>query len=183
MGPEQYANRIASSLEEQYGKAKALAAEGPGTAGESFNWEYTETLSLENSIGGLLSISRDRDYYLGGAHGMRERQFFNIYPTEGKKIGLRDLIQPERMAEFRGLAEKALGSRKKIPRGTGLRAGGFFEDTVEIPENFCPSPEGLILHWDPYEIAPYSMGPVEICIPWTELDPLLSDRGRFLVKR
>jgi hypothetical protein len=54
-----------------------------------------------------------------------------------------------------------------------LQEGGFFENTITIPENFFIVPGGLGFHWDPYEIAPYAMGPIEITIPFEKLQNVL----------
>lgn len=33
---------------------------------------------------------------------------------------------------------------------------------------------GIVFHWDAYEIAPYSMGPIDVTVPASELETVLS---------
>lgn len=34
--------------------------------------------------------------------------------------------------------------------------------------------EGIVFHWDAYEIAPFSMGPVDVTVPASEIETVLS---------
>ena len=38
--------------------------------------------------------------------------------------------------------------------------------------------KGLRIHWDPYDIAPHSMGPIEVTIPFAELGEVIDRRYR-----
>jgi hypothetical protein len=159
MSADQYAGRLTASLEKIY-------AESPGGGGD---WEYTETFTLMPVSGGdLLVVCRDRDYYLGGAHGMREKQYFVFGRSRGARLGLRDFVPAGR--DIAGLVEEALRGYAGLGEGAPLDRGGFFGDRLkEIPDNFYPAPSGLVFSWDPYEIAPYSMGPIEVTVPWEKI--------------
>jgi hypothetical protein len=153
--------------------------------GESLNWEYSERIeplpSPERGSPGasLLLFARIREYYEGGAHGMREARFFVIDPERGRLLRLEDLAGGENPGALRELAGAALRRSSGLGPGAPLTEAGFFEEELgELPANFFPSPEGLVLHWDPYEIAPYALGPVRLLIPWGELGDLLSPAYR-----
>jgi len=42
-----------------------------------------------------------------------------------------------------------------------------------LPENFGVVSEGLLFHWDAYEIAPYSMGPIDVTVAAGDLSAIL----------
>jgi hypothetical protein len=79
--------------------------------------------------------------------------------------------------------EEALRDQAGLKQGEPLQTGGFFEDTVTAPDNFFLAEPGLGFHWDPYEIAPYAAGPVEVIIPYNRIGSLLSSRGAVLIGR
>jgi hypothetical protein len=177
VGPEDYFRALTAHYESQYtGMASAQDLSDSG----AMNWNYAEETRIETLSSGAAVISRDQDYYLGGAHGMREKTYFVISLEENEALKLEDLLRPGTEAELGSLLEDALRSYAKLQKGEPLSAGGFFEDTVEIPGNFFLSPGGLGFHWDPYEIAPYVMGSIEVIIPAEAVLPLLNSRGSSL---
>ncbi|MDR2021291.1 MAG: DUF3298 and DUF4163 domain-containing protein [Treponema sp.] len=178
VSPEEYGNLLGAHYEAQYAGAAAdlNASERPP---EIMNWEYTETTKIETRTPQFLVISRNRDYYLGGAHGMQEKTYFVLSPAEPAQLKLEDLVRSR--AELQPLLEEALRAQTGLKPGEPLRGGGFFEDTVTAPDNFFLSEEGLGFHWDPYEIAPYAAGPVEATIPYDRARPFLSSRGAALI--
>jgi hypothetical protein len=146
---------------------------------EIMNWDYAETTGTETHTSKFLVVSRDRDYYLGGAHGMQEKAYFVLSLAEPARLKLEDLVRSR--AELQPLLEEALRAYAGLQKGDPLEDGGFFEDTAPAPDNFFLSGTGLGFHWDPYEIAPYSMGPIEVTIPYDRVRPLLSPRGAALI--
>jgi hypothetical protein len=68
----------------------------------------------------------------------------------------------------------------EIPEWIPLTEQGFFENSVDKLEDFFLTPQGLGFQWDPYEIAPYTMGIIELVIPYDELTGMLTDLGLAL---
>jgi hypothetical protein len=68
----------------------------------------------------------------------------------------------------------------EIPAWIPLSEGGFFEDSVDRLEDFFVSPQGLGFQWDPYEIAPYSTGIIEIIFPYDQIRGLFTELGIVL---
>jgi hypothetical protein len=172
VSPGEYGNILISYYETQYADS-----DYSGVFMESMNWEYTERILPEILSRDIVVISRSREYYLGGAHGMQEKAYFVISLEGPKQLKLDDLLRDGAKPELRALMEDALRDSRGLGRGEPLSAGGFFEDSVEIPGNFFLTREGLGFRWDPYEIGPYVMGPVEITLPYEMVRPLLSVQG------
>jgi hypothetical protein len=79
--------------------------------------------------------------------------------------------------------EDALRDYSKLSPGEPLSAGYYFDNSVEVPANFFLGPEGVGFHWDPYEIAPYAVGPVEVVVPYNQLQGLLTPKGISLLSQ
>jgi hypothetical protein len=174
-GAEEYAEELIASKTEDYRRE----SESPDR-GEALNWEYTELIDPVEGGGGLLVFARSREYFLGGAHGMREKRFFVIDPARGKAVRLEEFIRPEALPALGELLGAALRREAGLDAGSSLREGGFFEDAVEPPDNFFPGTAGLAFHWDPYEIAPYAAGPAEAVLPWEAVREFLTPPYREL---
>jgi hypothetical protein len=174
---EVYEEKLIADYRARYQEEGRQALEESREISESWNWEYSETvegaeIALERVLSGIshcLVVSRSREYYMGGAHGMREKQYFLFDTAKVKKLSLDDLIQKNAHMTVRRILAAKLREFSGIPADAPLSQGGFFTDLPEIPENFFLTASGFGFHWDPYEIAPYVMGPIEVLVPYDEL--------------
>jgi hypothetical protein len=173
--PEKYRNKSGEALRNEYSGMRKTAEEQPGIS-ESLNWFYTETVEPGAVSPRYAVIRRNREYYLGGAHGMRETEYFLIGRDEAGRISIDRIVKKEAGQALAGLIEEGIRRRFNITEGRPL-TDVLFEDHPAVQENFFLGPEGLGFHWDPYEIAPYSEGPVELSIPWDRCADLLSEEG------
>jgi hypothetical protein len=130
----------------------------------------------------LLVIHRFRYEYTGGAHGNYGTEYFVIDPVAAKRLILDDMVKTEARPIILAQIEEALRNMQELKDGEPLTQGGFFEDFVNIPENFFLSSEGLGFHWDPYEIAPYVFGPIEVILPYEKITNCLTEKGKSLVR-
>jgi hypothetical protein len=172
--PQAYGNDLIAAQETQY---RGTYTPGDET-GESMNWEYAEETDLWIIPNGspLAVLSRSREYYTGGAHGMREKRYALIHTADASRVSLQDLLKPEAEPALRELAERELRKFAELEPGTPLGEGPFLKNTLELPDNFFITGEGLGFHWDPAEIGPYVLGPIEIIIPYRDIRGLLSPR-------
>lgn len=178
---EAYGEEIIAYHRSRYLEAgKQALAEGTAPS-EFWNWEYSETvegtaMALQKALAGIngcFVVHRSREHYLGGAHGMREERYFLFDMEKNRQIVLADIVRENAGLTLRQLAAVRLRERAGLDENAPLSRGGFSTDLPEIPENFFLTPVGLGFHWDPYEIAPYAAGPVEIIIPYEELEDTL----------
>ncbi|MDR1411591.1 MAG: RsiV family protein [Spirochaetaceae bacterium] len=160
---------------------------------ESFNWYYTEkaesrTVQVKGLIPGhdkLLVLVKTTESYLGGAHGNSSTRYFVIDPAAVKPLALDDIFSSRE--DLRLLLEAELRRQYHLPEGAPLSDAGFFEDRVDLPENFFPAEDAgkgrsggpaedspfMHFFWNAYETAPYVMGPIEISLPLKSLSPYL----------
>jgi hypothetical protein len=148
----------------------------------TLNWSYEEVFETPVNGRQLLVISRSRSFYSGGAHPNHDRAYFVFDREAGMRIGLWDVVRKDSGPALRELINRELRLSKKIGPGDSLKKAFFLVDEAELTENFFFSPQGLGFHWDPYEIAPYAEGYVEVFLPYDEIWELLGPEGRLLAR-
>jgi hypothetical protein len=182
---QSYVNKVFNELENEYGELRLGENEFPQNdrPPASFNWDYDETVSAslingresagEKSgvvtEGEFLVVSRNKEYFLGGAHGNREKQYLVIDTGSWKVLSLSSLIRDTAFPDVQRLVIAKLALRSELEPGLPLSEGGYFTDAPELTENFFLTDKGLGFYWNQYEIAPYSFGPITVIIPWKEL--------------
>ncbi|WP_148257819.1 RsiV family protein [Leadbettera azotonutricia] len=144
--------------------------------------EYSENYEVTISTPSLVVFNWHRDYYSGGAHGMQEKTWYVIDKKANETIRRSDVFKPGSEGQLQELIESALRKRDKLESYEALSSGVYFEDTVEITDNYFFSRTGVGFHWDPYEIAPYSEGIIEIILPYGDLRSLLNQKGLALAE-
>ncbi len=122
------------------------------------------------TIDSVVSVRVETYSYMGGAHSNTQVSFIMADTRTGQRIGLAELARdPE---AFHALAEK------EFRRSAGMSdadddyatKGFWFNDNqFVLPENIGLTPDSVILYYNAYEIAPYSMGPTSITLPRTAL--------------
>jgi len=155
----------------------------------TFNWMYAETMCFNKFKQQAMVIERELYSYTGGAHGMPAKIYYTIDLEARKVMSLEDFFRDPEGAELRNIVMEELrlysgiqGSRV-IEEGQPLTQGIYLTDAPPLSGNFFISDEGLTLHWDVYDIAPYAYGGIEIVLPWRKIRPLLRhDAMEFLEK-
>jgi hypothetical protein len=122
-------------------------------------------------------IARDKYVYTGGAHGIQTREYYVVELENYKALAVEDLFQEPAGDGLRKLITEELRRYGGLDQNQPLSEGIFFEDSPEMSKNFFLTEEGIGFHWDPYEIAPYSEGHIEIILPWHLVSPLLRHEG------
>ena len=167
----------ASSIEE------AMASFGEGYR-EVIAQFPDETLGWEARIEGLvsyespklLSISLDGYIFTGGAHGYTGRRFLNFDVSRASELEPGELFA--NTTAFQQMAETAFREAYGIPLEGGINSTGFmFENNqFRLPENIGFTPQGIMLYYNPYEVASYADGPLELTIPFEQAAPYISER-------
>ena len=120
-----------------------------------------------------LSLSFERYEYTGGAHGNTVRRSDSWDLRNGNRITLAQLF-PESM-DYRTYLIKAI--QAEIAEEIAGGENPYFENYEENVANnfhendFYLTPEGLVIYFQLYEIAPYSSGIREFTIPYSPKGP------------
>lgn len=182
LSPREAVNRYMEEYTTRYGALSNNFYEDKARLnGEVPAW-YWYTMSNRNKIlfqnDSLLSYAVEYSDYEGGAHGSYRITYVNIDLNDLTTLSEEDLFVPD---YFKPLTEKIVHQlMKKYAAGEpdSLLMRGFFTLEDIMPNNnFWLDGEGIHYSYNQYEIAPYSMGVINVTIPYSELTDILLPDG------
>jgi hypothetical protein len=136
----------------------------PDTRAEMLSRHYNESITAAD-YDRYVIIKRTTDYYDGGAHGSYGTEYRVFDRNAVRFVTLHDIFSAgEREALHKAVVE-SLRKKFELAEDEGLTAVGFFSDEIVLTENFFLSGEGVGFHWNPYELAPYVFGEIEVVVP------------------
>ncbi len=140
---------------------------------ENNKWNISMQYKVINNSEKVLSLSFYMEGYTGGAHGFRTITYTNYNPKTGDKLKLEDFVSD--VDKLRLIARESFIEENDLDPSKSLNTQGFWflDDIFSLNNNFIILSEGLKFHYNQYEIAPYSQGPIEINIPMSKLEGLL----------
>ncbi|MDY4514420.1 MAG: DUF3298 domain-containing protein [Paludibacteraceae bacterium] len=122
----------------------------------------------------LWSYAMDVYEYTGGAHGNRYLLIQNYDLKTGDMVNEQDLFIDDYYEPLKTLLLNALiAQTDNAENKRDLRRMGYSVADVVPNENFYVTQEGITYVYNPYEIAPYAMGCIEIFLPWETVRPLI----------
>jgi hypothetical protein len=182
LGSDAYAEKRLFGYDKMYAEMRYVAERIPDMSTMALNWYYNEAFVYHAGNSKLAVISREWEYYTGGAHGMRNKDYYVFSLGDKRRLALHDILRDEAKPALGDLVEAALRKQVGIPDWIPLSEQGFFKDAPGKLEDFFLDSQGVGFQWDPYEIAPYSMGIIELVIPYEELHGMLTTLGLSLLK-
>ena len=130
-------------------------------------------LPLTN-IPSLWSYAMDVYEYTGGAHGNRYLLIQNYDLQTGDAVSEQDLFIDDYYEQLKTLLLEALiAQTDEAETKKDLRRLGYSVADVVPNENFYVTDEGITYVYNPYEIAPYAMGCIQISLSWDSIRHLL----------
>lgn len=125
---------------------------------EPLPWEATISGTSENFNDKCLNIVLNYYSFTGGAHGNEgvNSAFFNL--ETGKEIPQKDLFLD--YEGFKKIVERDFRSANELSETDNINKKGhlFVNDKFSLAQNIIITPTEIILHYNKYEIAPYSSG-------------------------
>ena len=135
-------------------------------------WEFLVDGEVTYRSPEIISIVITTYLDTGGAHGNTTVRFFNFNPETGKLLTKKELV-----GNLKGLSEVVKTNLVKELESNsedGSMADFFFGEEFQLPETIGYSDEGLIILYNPYEIASYAQGIIEFSIPYEEVSSFLN---------
>lgn len=122
----------------------------------------------------LLSISFDVGWYTAGAaHPNSYSRTLSYDLSKGKVLTLAELFKID--APYLE-ALSAYSVKVLTEKGTLLFPDGA-EPTEENYKNWNLTPDGLLITFDDYQVAPHAAGPQQVIIPYAELTDIIDPDG------
>ncbi|MGL4805399.1 MAG: DUF3298 domain-containing protein [Bacteroidales bacterium] len=120
----------------------------------------------------FLSIASNFYDFTGGAHGYGAEIYKNYDLQTMKPIVLADIFAEENFEKVAELIVEQLVKDYHVESPQQLEETGFFNIKQIVPtENFCLTDSALLFSYTRYDIAPYSMGQINVEISYSQLKP------------
>ncbi len=121
----------------------------------------------------ITSLYMDQYEYMGGAHGSTLRLSDTWNLDDGVKLGLEEFYPPD--PDFPETVFKMI--ELQIAARLKDSPSSYFDNYAVLirenfhPENYYLTPEGIVLYYQQYDIAPYSTGIPTFTLPFPENIP------------
>lgn len=134
-------------------------------------WHIERTIDVVGDTLGLLTMDVAEFRSTGGAHPTTMHLLYVLDPSTMRTMTLEDLILPGSRDGLRSLAEASFRRARNLKAGESIAAAGFTfpGGNFELTMNVGLTHDGMLFYYNPYEIAPYVMGPTVVVVPWTDL--------------
>lgn len=130
----------------------------------------------------LISLLFDANtYYAGAAHPNSIYFSVNFDLKKGKLIELQDLFK-KKSNFLQILSDYAIRELMKRRKDISSESGWIQKGAGPDPKNydiFNLTPRGLMIHFNPYQVAPYVAGPQRVFISFDQLKPILKSNLNF----
>jgi hypothetical protein len=134
------------------------------------------TYTLISQIGELWSLKFDFSFYAdGAAHPGLNSMTLNYDLAQGKELALADLFLPG-SNYLDVISTYCVAELSKQSFFDPSFASGA-EPTPENYRNWNFAPEGLMITFDKYQVAPYAAGPQKVIMPYNALQAIIHPQG------
>lgn len=126
--------------------------------GYQIGWYVRVFSEITYESEGILSFRIDSESYTGGAHPNSTTEFFVIDKNTNRELATADIISDT--SQFKILLELEFRRIKGMSSEQSFADRGFYINDGDflLNNNIGISDEKVMVHFNPYEIAPYSEG-------------------------
>lgn len=141
-------------------------------------WSEEPVIKPLYNDNGLLSMLASNYVYTGGAHGMYFEYCVNYSVRDQKFVYLKDLLPGLDTPEGKKLYEEKLvpvltqKAKEYVTSDPEVKLS-LLVDKVNPTGNFAFTKDGIVLRYQPYEIAPWAAGVVEVPLSYEEIDRIV----------
>lgn len=144
-------------------------------------YEIGETVSIHYFDNRIISLAQDWFTYSGGAHGLYGTTYANFDLQNNRLLGLPDVLDTTAAAPS---VEKIL--EKEFRKNFAFEEGEKLEDVLLVEKihmsgNILLTGKGITFHYDPYVLAAYAYGSVDIFISYKDLQRWLKPEFKKLM--
>jgi hypothetical protein len=134
-----------------------------------YNMDQSENILMVYQGAKFISIGDNTYVYSGGAHGNYGTGYSVFDLVNKKEIKLNDVLTAEGKRKVTALLAKALRTQFKLKPSDPLTEV-LFENKIAPNQNFYLTGKGIGFSYNPYEIAAYAYGEINLFIPFTDIE-------------
>ncbi|MDO5570841.1 MAG: DUF3298 domain-containing protein [Bacteroidales bacterium] len=166
-------------LEEDYKKFKS--EDNDNMVGAWMNYVEKSSSSIYFNAGNIISYTINFYTYTGGAHGMQANTNFVIDAKNNTPITLVDIFSESNFEEVAKIIISTIAADRGYTDPKQLNEEGFFSlEEVSPTDNFLVNEKGMKWTYNPYEIAVYAAGTIEVFVEWDKLIPYIIEESPVL---
>ncbi len=138
-------------------------------------WEVKTTADTMHVGNKALTVKYETFAYTGGAHPNSSMSFYTFNRETGQMLTLSDMVSDT--TALLTVVEKAFRKQQDLLPQNNLEEQGYFlhDGRFFLPGNVGMSSKGMVFYYNPYEIAAYAIGPIQLTIPYEQLNGILRD--------
>lgn len=159
----QYLQSYKTSMSEDLGQT-----ENPAT----FNYFSTTNIQVVYNHHDYVILYRSNYEYSGGAHGNFGANLACLDLANKMRMRLQDIVSIDSI-RLQSIIEKYFRQEYGLAPGTPL-SDILFENVLPANNNFYFTPKGIGFVYDPYEVASYAQGQINVFIPFKALSAYLN---------
>lgn len=140
----------------------------------SFNYRITVSNSVDYNSFNLLGFTITIEEYTGGAHPAHACSHLLLSALTGDQISEEEVFVDNYQNVLSALIIEALTAKYGLEKSEDLEGKGFSNvDQIYPNNNFVIDGKGLTYTYNEYEIAPYSVGRVDVFLPYDKIRHLI----------
>lgn len=130
-----------------------------------YEYRYTVTTETRQGRKGLTNYLIKLNYYEGGAHGIEQLLTLNIDDATGQAVTLKNVLGDDYEGHLQHQLLEALQEKTGTRDLKELHDRGYlYSMDIFVPENYIIGDDEITFIFNPYEIAPYSEGRIELTL-------------------
>ena len=142
-------------------------------------WQDERIQAVIFETGSLVVVEHQTYSQTGGAHGNERKVYLLFNRRTGEELVLSDLFKAGSEPELTERIKARLRRIANAPAEGDLNRLGYWEKDIH-PQNPYLRKERIGFHYNSYEIAPYSMGSVDVDFALSELRDLFKPDGLLM---
>lgn len=146
---------------------------------QGFNFSHERQYSVLYNDETFFSIARYEGGYTGGAHPNYIYMCENYFLPTASEIDFNDIFDKDKMKSVLKEAEAIFRKLFDVPSKGKINDHGFWfdNDTFHFNGNFYVTRTGITVVYNPYEVAAYAVGIIELHLPHKKFSKYYSPWG------
>lgn len=153
----------------------------PAATSGLYRYYSNTAIKLADITPAMVSVMSVNTMFTGGAHPNTAISLFTYDLKQGRVITPAVMFRPGTEAQLTQAVRSTIASTFGLSDSTLTRAG-FFSNDIPVSPIMTVSPGAVVFHYNPYDIAPYSFGPINVAVPDSALTSILTPEGAALLK-
>jgi hypothetical protein len=136
-------------------------------------WSLTINSEIIYHTATIISYRVDVASFTGGAHPNSSSDYFVMDAGTARELKMGDIISDT--TQFKQILEAAFRKTKGMDTAQSFAEAGYYINDGDfiLNDNIGLTDEYVIAHFNPYEIAPYSLGPTTIELDREQVRPIM----------